>query len=453
MFQGLSDLFGKSRFRRLLRVALVIAVILATLHVGASAYAERRLAQARALFAAGTSLTPEDYAPPPLPAGAGNAGDHLEAAVLVLLGQDYEPGRLSPPDADLKALETRLHALELRQEPPTTADLEFFARMLERHKTALSLIDQAFVAGLDERAQVDYINNPFEFELPNYLARLRLIALLRARALLAASEGRGLDAWHDTEAIFQVSTWTAHSMPALMPALLARAIHHQGLLAVQALLPQSAIDAPLRSRILSAATEIDPAAHMKKVIDAERAVVAKWLDFQHFARKRGGFWSSWTPQRRWNTAIYLEHSAKTSESCTRPAWERRGLPAENVDLPFLALAAKEVIFRDCDNVANKRDLWIVDRALLRLAFDLEEWRATTGSLPDSLERLGQVPIDPFSNAPYLYRLKDDGYLLHSIGINGHDDGGILVEGTGFAGSGVAVGRVDQARGDVIFRRR
>lgn len=66
--------------------------------------------------------------------------------------------------------------------------------------------------------------------------------------------------------------------------------------------------------------------------------------------------------------------------------------------------------------------------LLRIAVALAERKAERGSYPDALdelvgERLGEVPLDPFSGRPLVYRREGEGYLLYSIGANGRDDGG------------------------------
>lgn len=59
---------------------------------------------------------------------------------------------------------------------------------------------------------------------------------------------------------------------------------------------------------------------------------------------------------------------------------------------------------------------------------LAEYRSKHGAYPKDLaalapEVLKEVPIDPFSEAPLVYRLTDKGYTLYSVGRNGVDDGG------------------------------
>ena len=46
--------------------------------------------------------------------------------------------------------------------------------------------------------------------------------------------------------------------------------------------------------------------------------------------------------------------------------------------------------------------------------------------------LKQLPMDPYSDKPFVYRKTDDGFILYSVGNNFKDDGGIVIrdsEGT------------------------
>jgi hypothetical protein len=71
---------------------------------------------------------------------------------------------------------------------------------------------------------------------------------------------------------------------------------------------------------------------------------------------------------------------------------------------------------------------LTDRHLTELALALRAIRSDRGNYPAKLEELSpkyvkNVPVDPFSEQPLLYRLEGAGYLLYSIGPNGKDDHG------------------------------
>ncbi len=66
---------------------------------------------------------------------------------------------------------------------------------------------------------------------------------------------------------------------------------------------------------------------------------------------------------------------------------------------------------------------------MTLAIELEMHQRATGSYPESLDGLKltyleKLPVDPFSGRPFVYRKKDGGYILYSVGPNGRDDGGV-----------------------------
>jgi len=37
--------------------------------------------------------------------------------------------------------------------------------------------------------------------------------------------------------------------------------------------------------------------------------------------------------------------------------------------------------------------------------------------------LPEVPLDPFTGKPYIYRLEDEGFIVYSVGSNQKDDNG------------------------------
>jgi hypothetical protein len=67
---------------------------------------------------------------------------------------------------------------------------------------------------------------------------------------------------------------------------------------------------------------------------------------------------------------------------------------------------------------------------------LARYQRETGSYPPSLRALvdagylESVPMDPFSDKPFVYRLTDTGFWLYSVGENSTDDGGVQGKGKG-----------------------
>jgi hypothetical protein len=66
--------------------------------------------------------------------------------------------------------------------------------------------------------------------------------------------------------------------------------------------------------------------------------------------------------------------------------------------------------------------------LVRLAAALQLHRRSADAYPETLDALvpdyfAELPADPAGRRPYNYDRTADGFLLYSLGKNGHDDGG------------------------------
>jgi len=71
----------------------------------------------------------------------------------------------------------------------------------------------------------------------------------------------------------------------------------------------------------------------------------------------------------------------------------------------------------------------------RTAIMIERYRAARGRLPDTLKRLWpkfleHLPIDPCTGKPLIYRTRETGYVLYSVGLDGVDHFGAAVDPTG-----------------------
>ncbi len=76
--------------------------------------------------------------------------------------------------------------------------------------------------------------------------------------------------------------------------------------------------------------------------------------------------------------------------------------------------------------------------LLECEVALRGYRLEKGGLPERLEELvpdylPELPLDPFSGRPLVYRKTRDGYLLYSLGADRIDGGGVRVEPWQFEG--------------------
>lgn len=70
---------------------------------------------------------------------------------------------------------------------------------------------------------------------------------------------------------------------------------------------------------------------------------------------------------------------------------------------------------------------MANRRMMQIAMAAAAYRAEYGVYPESLDRvrdyLEEVPVDPYSDQPFRYRLDGDGYVLYAVGPNGLDEKG------------------------------
>ncbi len=74
---------------------------------------------------------------------------------------------------------------------------------------------------------------------------------------------------------------------------------------------------------------------------------------------------------------------------------------------------------------------IASARVTRIGLAVERYRLAHGKLPEKLDDLApayfdKLPVDPFTNQPMLYKLRDEGgYVVWSVGRNLVDDGGLI----------------------------
>lgn len=123
---------------------------------------------------------------------------------------------------------------------------------------------------------------------------------------------------------------------------------------------------------------------------------------------------------------------------TAGTWERFVLNATGAARRQLQPAIAQYQLSDHRSEVFMR-LLIVDLALTA-------HQSRTGRYPASLDalapgELSAVPVDPFSGHPLVYSVKEDAYVLYSIGPDGRDDHGTPLPDKA---------RWDQAKGDVVL---
>ena len=136
----------------------------------------------------------------------------------------------------------------------------------------------------------------------------------------------------------------------------------------------------------------------------------------------------------------LEYFAKTMSDYAalagRPYYEVREelerLRAERVDgSPWYAELTRAML-PSISKALERQATTEASLGTMQLAAALRTWRDAHGAYPPTLEAvrevLPQIPLDPFTGKPYLYRREGEGFVVYTAGPSGIDGGGTFVPG-------------------------
>jgi hypothetical protein len=129
-----------------------------------------------------------------------------------------------------------------------------------------------------------------------------------------------------------------------------------------------------------------------------------------------------------NQAVALTTWNHILELSTRPYYQvGRQLSRSDLrkDAPFYAVPFNTNV----EEVIARRDRLNTMLDLARLALSLQHDREIHGVYPEVLEDLtpdliNEIPQDPLSGKPYVYRRQNDDFVLYSVSANGVDDGAL-----------------------------
>jgi len=414
-------------FPRALRWWVIVLVILAVVWLIATVITQRAIdTELAAIEARGEPLTLAELAPRIAPGV-------LNAAAI------YEAAFSSMPDPNNQKYD---HAL---------ADPTFARSYLGAREAALSQIRQA--ANVRDCAfPVDWRQPVYELNFPHY-ARLREAArLLVLNSSLLAASGKADLALGEINAAYNISPHTM-SDPVLIGALVGYAIigiAHSGLeesLSLSA--PSPGACRPAYDKIAL----IDVETPFHRALQGERAgAIAAFEDIR--ARRVSLRELIGGPDRfgvlRLVAAVYptLGRPLFNVDEASALRLYRRMLEAHELPHPQSGQALSAVA-ADVDSLPAYTSLltkmgfpvfgradWSMRKAAATLAVDraalaVAAFKAQTGSYPDALDEvqaLGwDLPTDPLTGDPLLYRCTPRGFTVWSIGPNMEDDGGVAYD--------------------------
>ncbi len=400
-----------------------------------------RLEEARArLQALGAPLDLRDLAGPPVPDEENAALAYEQASEA----RDFTAGAAA-------LISDVVHGDADLTDPDVAAAAE---DALARNTTALRLLHQA--AAMPQcRFNVDRTEPPAAFP---YTGRLRSCArLLAFEAILRAHEGRGEEALQAYQASLSVGQVADELL--LVGQMTRYAIVGIGSDALKAVLNQtqppeaacrSAADDVRRRDLLSAYVEAlkgecavglwafrlvessrRPLEDLRDLADDLEGVPAEWREaLDGVGPDSRAVVSAWLQA---DELSYLEIMADLIERGDLPYREIASVrPSLEDRLGSLPADTPRVLTTLLVPVSGKtpmgRDRAIAALGLDQIALLLKGYRARHGQYPATLEQLREyagyeLPLDPFSGEPFVYRREGKGFLIYSWGPNLKDDGG------------------------------
>lgn len=293
-------------------------------------------------------------------------------------------------------------------------------------------------------------DEPDKLVLAHYATMRRLAILLQYQAVQEAREGNMAAALADVHAIFHMSRHLSVE-PVLLGVIQARAIESTGYAGLAEILDIAPITAQQAVAVKSALPTTNWAAAVHRGKQGERAYGLYYLELMRrtgaeldivgVSLKKWGLLPSWSrrilhvlwlPFFKLDAVHYIRQFNKTVDN-TPVFVNQRGAAAytgmDSDELPWYAIVTKVLlpIFGNTSFIIERSE---VDRRQAEIALALHLHRAATGQYPIKLQELSEgapqstpLPLDPYSNKPFVYHRARNAFLLYSIGRNGKDDGG------------------------------
>ncbi len=442
-------------WRKTWRVSLSILALLILAHLILNFIAGRRLeAELRNIRASGAPLTLKELAPPPVP-------DSENAAVLYSQFLGVRKGmNLAEEEALLSFRDAKnvRHRYEkstrgglIRREILPPATLAEADEILSRHKEDFRL--------LEEGSLRPACRFPVNWEagyaaLFPHQARARAAArFLLAKALADARHGRSGEALKDVTILVRLSNHLS-AEPTLIAQLVRTAIISMLLQDLPKILEAAPPNAQENRALYDLLARMDLTGPFVRAMEGERCK-GRW-GFDYLSRnpkeitavlrlsettgrsfryeRLRFFWPVlrviWEPFLKLDEVYYLRYMQAQIALAAAPYDPDRYQRLEDrlSHTPwyaFLSRIAAPVFSRA--HVSQGRLAATVE--LMQAALALRDYQSEHGAYPQSLQELQErggweIPNDPFSGKPFIYRREGKGYLIYSVGPNLVDDGGI-----------------------------
>ena len=377
------------------------------------------------------------------------------------------------PEERREVVERLLEQLSLASTSPWTAvDYPEVAELIDANAQPLALIIEASRrSGYYSPVIIDPATPALTFaEAPLRQGQRVALGLLTARSMLKLGNADAAGAWDDLLACHRLGRLTARN-PLLLTALTSIGFDVSAATCSQSLLVSEHLSVELARQCIADLDALAPPIDIAQI--ADESMRFEFLDaMQMFAQGRGGMFNEIagnafphplpnTPARfaktDWSVVLQLGNESYDSivnalripDPQTRRA-ELERLRAHWTDVDAFTSVSMNVHHFLGNRETASRELGRIlialfapsitwadageDRAhthwrFQRLGFALAAYRREHGAYPDSLDALrpdylSEVPVDPFSIAPFIYQRTESGYRLLSVGENLGEDGHI-----------------------------
>jgi len=339
----------------------------------------------------------------------------------------------------------QIQSFPARWQHPTNEQIQLLTGYVEMNSNALAKMSEALKLP-KSRYPVDF-SPGFETLLP-HLDKIREMALFsKYRAVLAIDSGQPANADTSVEDVFGMAR-TLDEEPVLISQLVRFALVRIAIVTLEARLNAGELSDAELANLANVFAQQKEAHFIARGLVGERAGVvpffhtsfAKMKQLSNFEAPQA---ESPAPQR---PSLFL----KTTGFFERDLLFYLGAMETNIFFANLPPPQNLAITNVSEKMAeNARKHYCIISALLlpaisssltreadgfariRLAttaIAIEHYRLLQGQLPDDLSKLTpqflpNVPIDPFDGAPLRYHRLAKGYVIYSVGADGHDDGG------------------------------
>jgi len=284
-----------------------------------------------------------------------------------------------------------------------------------------------------------------------YLAQLREFArCLAIRGHFLEGQGKAEEALQDYLAAVRMVSLLGQEGDFLITGLVGLAVEEMGLKAMEGCVLRGKLDAKALRELLGALLAVaaafpDPAFGLEAEAAAarqfvDRVVTGSWEDLPiggepfHgnpavLAFMRGRAWRVIVPDRTMKRDLDPGYRRMAGHA-RMPAWQRQG-----GDDPLLLLGLRpwnfvaQVVLPALDPAADRHAVGRAQLAGVTQLVALQLHRLEKGKYPERLEELlgahlPELPLDPFTGRPFVYRQVGDRFLLYSFGMDRRDDGGV-----------------------------